>query len=181
MSKIYWSDFYNEELGPSLPLTGEQQENTVSGVLPSGEGGGFDFTQSTKSRKEAPAYVGSGINVPFPYPNTSTAEEFAFVSGENRTIFPDKFSEEWWEVSGIIKTYPPNDGSLADSENQSGIFHYNGDYSRFSNSVTARSNQIEDFNIFNSFIYHEQSEGGKAVKIPFISNYRISVNWNPYG
>jgi hypothetical protein len=56
-----WDDFHNEDLGPKLPLSDEARKQGVSGVLPSGESNGLDLAQQ-----------GSGINRPFPYPNTNT-------------------------------------------------------------------------------------------------------------
>lgn len=182
--KPTWLDFYNEGLGPLLPLTSAQQQQLVSGILPSGESAGFDHAQLHAARNESPVNRGSGINEPFPYPNQSTLEQYAFVSGENYAKFPDKFSDEWWEASGIIKTYPEDSGTLVDPGRESGIFHYNNESGIFSNGPAVKSEQIEDFNIFNDFIYHQRIQYGREkilVSIPYISTYRISTNWNPYG
>ena len=132
--KPQWSDFYNNDpqLGPLLPLTSGQKVQLISGVLPSGESAFFDNRQLHSVRSEAPGFRGSGINAPFPYPNSSTRAEFAFVSGEDSTLLPDKFSDEWWDVFGIIKTYPADvvgytPENPAMNAQESGIFHWNSE------------------------------------------------------
>lgn len=132
--KPQWSDFYNNDpkLGPLLPLTSGQKVQLVSGVLPSGESAFFDNRQLHSVRSEAPGFRGSGINAPFPYPNSDTGAEFAFVAGEDATLLPDKFSDEWWASSGIIKTYPADvvgytSGNPAMNAQESGIFHWNSE------------------------------------------------------
>lgn len=131
--KPEWSDFYEEGLGPYLPLTSEQREIPVSGILPSGESALFDNRQLHDVRSEAPGFIGSGINMPFPYPNEDTAEEYAFVSGQTREQFPNQFSSDWWAASGLLKTYPHDgpvgytDGNPAMNSSESGIFHWNSE------------------------------------------------------
>lgn len=183
--KPTWELFYEEGLGPSLPLSSDQQAIPVSGVLPSGEAAGFDFAQSHKIRREASDFIGSGINVPFPYPNQTTPNEYSLLTGETQS--QDKFSEEWWEVSGIFKTYPSGDGQLVDAQRESGILHFNGEKSLFSNGSEVSSKQITDFNIFNNYIHHirlpqnNRKIRPSIVKIPFVSTFKVSINWNPYG
>ena len=183
--KPSWSDFYSEGLGPNLPLTSGQQQQLVSGVLPSGESSLFDASQYHAIRNEAPSYLGSGINAPFPYPNQNTPEQYAFVDGENSGILPNKFSDEWWDEHGIIKTYPSDDGQLVSEERQSGIFNYNGSRGLFSNGEQVKNAQINDFKIFNNYIHHRlmpsTREPGEVVQIPYISTYRVSIDWNAYG
>lgn len=182
--KPKWIDFANETppLGPVLPLTSGQMALPVSGVLPSGEGGGFDYSQSHSVRAEAPNKIGSGINTPYPYPNIQTSPQYAYLSGENPS---GKFTNDWWEESGILKTYPPDDGFLVDPVNQSGIFHYNGSSGIFSNGESVKSKQIQDFVIFNNYIHHQRmpsnSTNGDILSIPYISTFRKSIDWNPYG
>lgn len=190
--KPKWSDFANEvpPLGPILPLSGNQILLPISGVLPSGENGGFDNAQYYTVRSEAPSFIGSGINVPHPYPNNATAREYAYVSGDNTT---GKFTDGWWEASGIFKTYPSRDGVLCDKERESGIFHYDSDIVNgrtitsgiFSNGENVRSNQIEDFAIFNNYIHHQRlpsnSNNPEPLSIPYISTFKKSIDWNPYG
>jgi hypothetical protein len=167
-----WSDFSDAGIGPKLPLDESQRVQMVSGVLPSGESGGLDFIQ-----------YGSKINDQFPYPNLSTQENRAFTNGESREMFPDKFSDEWWDASGILDTSPEDSGVLFDPKNESTIFHFNGSVSRFSNGEEVKSNQISDFKIFNPYIHHELSSGKnkRAVEIPFISTSTISLDFRPYG
>jgi hypothetical protein len=138
-----WLDFYEEELGPRLPLQSEQLVSPVSGVLPSGEGGGFDFSQYRKP-----------INKPFPYPNLLTPEILAFSDGQLRSNFPDNFSDEWWDASGVIKSYPESEDSLYGPEDETTILHFNGLSSSFSNAVDSKANQIENFRIFNPYIHY---------------------------
>lgn len=166
-----WEDFYNEGIGPNLPLGQAQRVQGPSGVLPSGEGGGFDFRQS-------------GINHPYPYPNLNTPDEFAFPSGTTRADFPDQFSSGWWNVSGVLKTYGPDEGTLVDSERESGIFHFNDLLSRFSNSQAVSGKQISDFTIFNPYIHHQRSPSNKddasVIEIPYLSTYDVSIDFNAY-
>ena len=173
-SRPTWSDFYDEGLGPPLPLAPEQRVSPVSGVLPSGEGGGFDPSQNPP------------INTPFPYPNTSTRESLSFSDGQRKADFPDNFSDEWWDTSGIMSTAPPFSGVLVDENQESGIFHFNGLSSAFSNGQIAKSLQIENFTIFNPYVHHEHlmSTNRKkkiVVEIPFISTYTIAIDFRPYG
>jgi hypothetical protein len=168
-----WNDFYNAGLGPQLPLTPQQRVQMVSGVLPSGESNGFDFRQVN-------------INEPFPYPNLSTPNDLAFTSGTNRGMFPDQFSNDWWDASGIIKTYGPDQDALVDEERESGIFHFNEFLSQFSNAVDSDTKEIEDFTIFNDYIHHERYPSNRSrplpppIRIPYISTYRVAIDFNAY-
>lgn len=175
--KPKWSDFANENLGPNLPLTNSQMTIPISGVLPSGESNLFDSSQYHNIRSESPSHRGSGINTPYPYPNTNTARQYAYISGDNTT---NKFNTNWWEVSGIVKTYPSDDGKLVDESRESGIFHYNFSKSAFSNGSQAQSRQIENFTIFNNYIHH-QLINQTIISIPYVSTFKMSINWNPYG
>lgn len=167
-----WGDFYNEGLGPNLPLSEQQRAQLPSGVLPSGEAGSFDFRQS-------------GINEPFPYPNLTTPDEFAFESGADRTMFPGAFSDEWWEASGTIRTYPEDPGTPVDEERESGIFHFNELLSQFSNSSGVKDNQIDDFTIFNSYVHHQRLPANnltssQPILIPYVSTFNVSIDFNAY-
>jgi hypothetical protein len=162
-----WNDFYDEGIGPSLPLSQAQRAQGPSGVLPSGEGGGFDFAQS-------------GINSPFPYPNENTPENLAFSDGATRADFPDQFDSDWWDVSGVIKTYGPEEGQLADS----GVFNFNELLSQFSNSQEVSDQQITDFTIFNSYVHHQtlpaNDRNSTKIEIPYLSTYSVSIDFNAY-
>lgn len=211
-NKVDWDDFYYASgdgiepntLGPLLPLSDEQQAIPISGVLPSGESAYFDQSQLHKQRNEAAGFKGSGINAPFPYPNLETADEYAFVSGQTRTQFPDQFSDDWWDASGILKTYGSDDGTLVDPVRQSGIFHRNGAKSLvrplfveglrnvpfsgiLSNGEEIASRQITDFKIFNPFILDVRvprnevnPAAGKLVQIPYLSTTRVKTIREPY-
>jgi len=172
-----WDDFYQEGLGPQLPLTSEQRVPPVSGVLPSGEGGGFDYTQDRAMRGEAPEYLGSGINLPFPYPNAETAEQFK-IDGH-------AYDDEWWAASGIFKTFGPSGGPLYDTDNESSIFSFDGLTSNFSNSQDIVEAQIDDFTIFNNYIHHERLPSNLTVNngvvwIPYVSTYNVAIDFRPY-
>jgi|SRR5210317_1565325 hypothetical protein len=134
--KPQWSDFYENDpqLGPLLPLTSGQRVQLISGVLPSGESVFFD-------NRQLHGFSGSGINVPYPYPNQSTKNDFKFTtnlnpsglsnSGED-SQFSEMFSDEWWAASGIIKTYPADvvgytSGNPAMNAQESGIFHWDSE------------------------------------------------------
>lgn len=166
-----WDDFYNQGLGPRIPLSEQQRQQPVSGVLPSGEANMFDFRQQ-----------GSGINEPFPYPNLTTPDELAFESGADRTMFPDAFSDEWWMASGVVKTYPADSGST--NERESGIFHFNELISQFSNATEVSGNQIDDFTIFNPYIHHQRlpsnNSAAGAIEIPYVSTYNIALDFSAY-
>jgi len=204
-NKINWNDFYASGIGPELPLSAEQvKQQKPSGILPSGEANFFDVRQSHNTRYETASskvvineedsttvrHNGgsspSGINIPFPYPNLTTQDKYAFPSGQTREDFPDQFSPEWWDASGILKTYGPDGIGLSGKApipskpahpRQSGIFHFIGDSGRFSASGEfQRKNteldpfsseedplgRYEQFNrkltpyLFNPYIHHER-------------------------
>lgn len=166
-----WDDFYNQGLGPRIPLSGQQRAQGPSGVLPSGEANSFDFRQQ-----------GSGINAEFPYPNLATPDDLAFESGADRTMFPNAFSDEWWDASGIVKTYPPESGST--NERESGIFHFNELISQFSSATEVSGNQIDDFTIFNPYVHHQRlpsnARNASAILVPFVSTFNASLDFNAY-
>jgi hypothetical protein len=165
-----WDDFYDEGLGPDLPLSAAARQQLPSGVLPSGEANSFDFRQH-----------GSGINSPFPYPNQNTPDELA---GITKTDFPDQFSDAWWQASGALKTYGPDEGTLVDTEQESGIFHFNNLISRFSSASGVNQSGITDFTIFNNYVHHQRlpsnNNNADAIEIPFVSTYRTSIDFNAY-
>jgi len=170
-----WDDFFQEGLGPQLPLTSGQRVPPIFGVLPSGEGGGFDYGQDRSQRIESPNNVGYGINVPFPYPNEETSEQFKLDGA---------YTTEWWAVSGIVKTYGEQSGQLYDEETQKSIFSFDGLASNFSNSQDIVEAQIEDFTIFNDYIHHERlpssQTNGSIISIPYISTYNVAIDYRPY-
>ena len=170
-----WNDF-SPLYGPELPLTDFQRgyTNLPSGILPSGEEGLLD------SRQDRGQNQGNGINYPYPYPNLNTADKFSFVSGEP----PKLFNDEYWEKSGVIRTNPPNPGAA----NTYSVFAKNGSYSQFSNAYIIEQIQINDFSIFGNYIHHQRFPtnstdpvAGKALFIPYVSDYKISVENVPYG
>lgn len=170
-----WSDFHNAGRGPDLPLSDAARRQLVSGVLPSGEANGLDFAQQN-----------TAINQPFPYPNDNTSEEFAFTSGTDRAMFPDQFDEDWWDASGVVKTYPPEEGALVDDNSESGVFHFNQLLSQFSNASQIIKQQIDDFTIFNPYVHHENLPAGQSsqkatpVLIPYVSTYQVSIDFDAY-
>lgn len=144
----------------NLPLTSGQKQLPSGALLPSGEANFFDFSQSHENNS------GSGINSLYPNPSGGI------------------FTEEYWNISGIYKTYPENSGlTVVDT---SGIFHYNGLSGVFSNGPQTRSSGINDFVIFNPYIHYYSQVGvaptfaSAAIKIPFVSDYRIAYTFNPY-
>lgn len=168
-----WDDFYDAGLGPDLPLDETQSAQLVSGVLPSGEGNSFDFGQRYESRVESRANQGEGINKPFPYPNESTADEYANPSGQNNT-----FDAKYWEASGIFKTRQEDPGTP--TPEQTGVFSMDELSSRFSNAEDIAPIQIDDFTVFNNYIHFEKYNDFPVV-IPYLSTYDIAIDWNAYG
>ena len=168
-----WKDFPD---GPSLPLSREQQAQLVSGVMPSGEEHFFDRGQDRSVNPLNPGTqtgwtAGSGINYPYPHPNPDTPDSESFLSQENPADFPDRFTDEWWEASGIFKTYPasdPPDSGVVFTPNKLNI--------PFSNAQDVKLRQIDDFTIFNNYIHHYRltSMGAPPIEIPYISDYFIS-------
>ena len=165
-----WQDFADAGDGPDLPLDDSQTALPVSGLLPSGEGGGFDYSQTHALRLEAREVLNSGINQPYPYPNQSTDDEYA-NSDDNEYAFDDKY----WEVSGILKTGGPTEGEIKDT----GVFNFNKLSSNLSNAQDVAVTQIENFTIFNNYIHHERFEG-QAVQIPYISTFNVAIDFNAY-
>jgi hypothetical protein len=218
----------NNIYNPPLPLdTGQtlqsdQQHNFIgdeldldtppSSILPSSEAHFFDIVQAHRVRTDLFAtipseYPRSGINYPHPYPNERTVQQnpyLAFTSGYLASYLDDgsfdqMFTEEWWDESGILKTYPPIAISGFERNNpamnsyNSGIFHWNSEVrkgfensdppvlkgSLFSNGEIAKSQQIDDFTIFNNY-FHQEFIDNEPVEIPYISTYKVSIDLNPY-
>ena len=221
-----WQDFYDEHkdnehrdhLNPKLPLLGEQQDlnGLPSGILPSGEANFFYHGQHIDQKNTGDPrtmdFGGSGINFPFPYPNHLTHDLFKFEGSgffhgnsfirwsedetANPAIYADFFSAEWWDVSGILKTFPEDRGGLQDFRVDkepleteyvgSGIFHPDELQNPFSNGPNSRASGIDDFTIFNPYIHHEKLPSTLAldkmvIRIPYISTYNISIDFNAYG
>jgi hypothetical protein len=78
-------------------------------------------------------------------------------------------------VSGLYPTYPPNVNPVE----RSGIFNYDGLVSRFTNVSQVSGLKIESFDIFNPYI-HYYRVNDIAVKIPYVSTYKISISYDPY-
>ena len=171
-----WGDF-SPELGPELPLSKAQRSisGLPSGILPSGEANFYDVRQTH--------FKGSGINQPFPFPNTLTKDQFKYVSGN----YPSDFSDDYWDDSGVIRTYAGS-GEISVNALESGIFSKEGENSPFSNGNIIKQTQISDFAIFNGYIHHERFPGNSTkdfdkkdlLIIPYISDYDVSIDWNPY-
>ena len=100
------------------------QPVNFSGVMPSAEASFFDTAQMHVNNQ------GSGINFPFPDP----------ASGM-----------DYWEESGLLKTYGPDVKELQGYE--TGIFHYNNLVSLFHTTGTVPVES--DFDIFNPYIHYE--------------------------
>lgn len=217
------NNIYNPPLplGTGQTLQSDQQHNFIgenleletppSSILPSSEAHFFDIVQAHRVRKDLFATFNpdpaSGINYPHPYPNERTVQEnpyLAFTSGYLASYLTDgswsqMFTKEWWDVSGILKTYPPvaisgfTRNNPAMNAYNSGIFHWNSEIregfegsnppvlkgSLFSNGEIAKSEQIEDFEIFNNY-FHQEFIDNKPVEIPYISTYKVSIDLNPY-
>tara|TARA_Y100001973_G_C5196876_1_gene334870 strand:+ start:1139 stop:1747 length:609 start_codon:yes stop_codon:yes gene_type:complete len=175
-----WKDFSPDD-GPMLPLSSAQQAQLISGVMPSGEEHFFDRRQDRSVNPLNPGTQrgwvgGSGINSPFPHPNPTTPDSEKFLSHENPADFPNSFSKDWWEASGILKTYPESPGAPYDAGTSGSIFEADKLKLPFSNSDKAKLDQIEDFTIFNDYIHHYRLNKPKAevITIPYISSYFIS-------
>jgi hypothetical protein len=200
----WWKDFNltTPILGPLLPLTSGQQAMPISGVLPSGEAGFFDLQQDRTLHPTAGGLfppiagdVGSGINYPFPSPNVTTADALKYSSGDfyselYSSFFSNQFTPEWWEESGILNTYGPTPyiADLVEDARPkvgSGTLHPRGFQSPFSNAPRSKVNSINDFTIFNPYIHHKglpsTSAPGVAIFIPFLSTYKVSIDWDAYG
>jgi len=194
----WWKDFYlaipTGTMGPFLPLTPNQQAMPVSGVLPSGESGFLDDLQHRSGNGSVGSF-GSGINYPFPFPNVATANALKYPSGDfyaelYSSFFSNRFTPEWWEESGILNTYGPTPhiANLVEDARPkvgSGTLHPRGFQSPFSNAPRSKVNSINDFTIFNPYIHHKglpsTSAPGVAIFIPFLSTYKVSIDWDAYG
>lgn len=211
----------NLPLGTGETLQSDQQHNFIglnleldtppSSILPSSEAHFFDIVQAHRVRKDLfakfNAETPSGINYPHPYPNENTVTNnpyLAFTSGYLASYlvdgsFDQMFTKEWWDESGILKTYPPvkisgyAENIPAMNAYHSGIFHWNSqerkgfegndppilEGSLFSNGELAKSDQIKDFDIFNNY-FHQEFINNTPVEIPYISTYKVSIDLNPY-
>lgn len=148
--------FDQDGIPENRPLSNEQKSLDLkanpSGVIPSGEANFYDFYQSHIYHK------GSGINVYYPHPTGKTPLEFD-------------------PISGIIRTYPSDNGKYSYAE--SGILNYSNLSSIFSNAIAISGNNIQSFNISNPYIhYYPKNTGAKpdnnnnVVEIPFVSSYK---------
>jgi hypothetical protein len=155
---------------PAMPLVSGDYGSGV--ILPSSEAHFYDFAQAHAHN------YGSGINVAFPNPFSSNSA--------------DQFSEDWWNVSGLLRTYP-EEAVVKDEKfwrghpvlsagdrggGHSGVFYYVGLRGQFSNLGTVVP--ISDFNIFNQYIHHARDVNGSVTFIPYVSDYIVSVAYNPY-
>lgn len=156
---------------PAMPLASGDYGSGV--ILPSSEAHFYDLAQAHAHND------GRGINAVFPNPLGVNSE--------------DKFSEDWWNVSGLLRTYPEEAVekdtlfwrthpvlSAGDSGGgHSGVFYYVGLRGQFSNLGTVVP--ISDFNIFNQYIHHVRDVNGSVTSIPYTSDFTVSVAYNPYG
>lgn len=78
-------------------------------------------------------------------------------------------------LSGFFPTYPKN----ANPIEKSGIFSYDNLVGKFSNVNQVSGLKIESFELFNPVILYYQLNG-KAIKIPYISTYKVSISYDPY-
>jgi hypothetical protein len=145
------------------PLTEAEkvlQPNLPSGMLPSGEANFFDAAQYHKHNG------GDGINATFPSPASFDIDQ------------PGQ--------SGLYVTNPENP-HLTVGENGS-EFEPNGLANQFSNGLTSLLNGITDFSAFNSYIHHHGKPPtvttinsiDTPIHIPYVSDYTVSVEVNPY-
>jgi hypothetical protein len=145
------------------PLTEAEkvlQPNLPSGMLPSGEANFFDAAQYHKHNG------GDGINATFPS--------------------PDSFKVDQPGQSGLYVTNPENP-HLTVGENGS-EFEPTGLANQFSNGLTSLLNGITDFSTFNSYIHHHGkpplvttiNSVDTPIHIPYVSDYTVSVEVNPY-
>lgn len=208
-----------------------------SGVLPSGEHGGQDNRQLhlvrsdlTENLRSINGKTPSGINYLFPNPHpdfTPTSRlgdegrafyvvGWAHPSGQGDYLAylvedeaGELFTAEWWEASGILRTYPADvkgytRGNPAMNAYNSGIFHWNSELdprfpladpiirkgSLFSNGERVKSYQIKSFDLFNSYIHQHRfpdtpppqpySNAGRTIQIPYISTFKASIDFNAY-
>ena len=170
---------YNEDPPyTKTPLTKEEKSLPIgqlpSGVLPSGEANFFDIAQHHEHNE------GSGINAVFPSPSGF------IVSGPGQ--------------SGVYQTYGPNPN--LEVVDKSGIFSYNNLVGVFSNGTQSRNasglidfsfggisaGSVTDFTGFNNYVHYYGrptspgaiNPGFIPIKIPYISDVTIAVEYDPY-
>jgi hypothetical protein len=155
------------------PLPEDQQgyEILVSGgmLLPSGEGGFFDFRQHTSSDWDSTTPTGTDVIFSSSGDWDTRNESYVLkqkvirhkkyknhvvASGINYPFphpyndsYPENKSDEmfsvaWWEASGVYQTYPPANEQLADKTQQSGIFHWKKNTPPLGKKLT-NSNEIK--------------------------------------
>lgn len=144
------------------PLTEQEKALTSlpSGVLPSGEANFFDTSQLHVNNSNL------GINQTFPSPASFDIDQ------------PGQ--------SGLYVTNPENP-HLTVGENGS-EFQPVGLVNQFSNGLTSLLNGITDFSTFNSYIHHHGkpplvttiNSVDTPIHIPYVSDYTVSVEVNPY-
>lgn len=151
--------FDNNGIPYNAPLSAVEKTQYPSGLLPSGEANYFDFSQDRSY------HDGSGINAIYPSPTGVV---------QNGIIVKPKIGGGF-EASGIYPTYP----SDANPVEKSGIFDFQNLDSRFSNVSQVSGLKIESFEIFNPYVHYYRVKN-KQVEIPYVSTYRLGVEWNPY-
>ena len=138
---------------------------SASAIMPSSEMHFFDVSQSHIRQGTNHLSVNEGINANYPDPSIFYTVDPR--TGETTTVDGSEFFEE----SGILKTFPPD----IESVEKSGVFHYNKLQGAFSNAPASRDDSITDFTIFNHYIHHHGQ-----VSIPYLSTYTATIMYNPY-
>lgn len=134
-----------------IPLTDEQKQLPSGMLLPSGEAGFFDTAQAHDGA--------SGINSVYPSPTN-------------------------WAESGVRNT--PGDNNNLSVNNYSGILHPSGDFNQFSNAQASQISGIKSFTLFNPYVHYYGSNQpntinkSASVRIPYVSDYNISITYNLY-
>lgn len=135
-------------------------------ILPSSESNFFDYNQS------------SPINQRYPSPSSFIASQY-LISGV-------------YLYSGIYATFPSGENLIV-SEQETGIFHYDGLSGQFSNysKFTGIKNNFQSFNTYIHYypknvedlddIDNNDMDKDYSLKIPYLSSYRINTfTYNPY-
>ena len=154
-----WKTFYDEGLGPSLPLSKEQRAQSVSGVLPSGESNMLDFAQQ-----------GKAINKNFPSPrDPEDRHDIVFTSGEE----PVTVNE-----TGIFHYEGERGRFSSPTETPSGLGERLQAFYRPPQSNKPR--EAYTFRVQDSYIHHKPY-GNKGVEILFLSSYNEAIQLDRYG
>jgi len=161
MDNKTWQDFFDEGLGPSLPLSAEQQQQLVSGVLPSGESNMFDFAQQN-----------TAINKKFPDPaNDEDRYDVVFTSGEQIEEVSD---------TGIFHFQGVRGEFSSPSQVPSGLGDRLQAFYRPPQDCSTTPRQDYTFRVQDSYIHHK-TYGGSPFEICFLSSYNQAIQMDRYG